>query len=106
MMNREEALQWLVDNVKEWPTSWPKTKLLKKDGWEWFKEVKVGLYGEGIFSFCNIKIPQNNTINREDWIAAKQSAPLTRDQALAWLVENVKVWPNEFSDLILSLIHI
>jgi len=88
MMNREQMLQWLVKNVTAWdfeefkasiPKGWVNPK-----GWDIKYEASIG------FVFVSEK---EIVISEKDWLAAKQPSPLTRDQALAWLVENVKVWP-------------
>ena len=94
MMNREEALQWLVDNHKEWPKDY-KTCSDHPHGWYWYPSVDFDrsewLLDSLIFGL--------EAITRQDWLAAKQPAPITRAQALAWLVGNVKVWPGSFPDM-------
>lgn len=83
-MNRDQALQWLVDSVTNWPMSKQVFPVIDSpDGWEW-------VVGSGQWKHL---LSCGDVIGRDEWIAAKQPAPLTRDQALAWLVENVKGWP-------------
>jgi len=91
MTSREDAIKWAVENLNEWPLSFSGS-LPCKD-WRWIDNVKSGgqrmqsedyLFGE---------------VTEQDWLAAKQPTPLTRDQALAWLVDNVKAWPKAVNEL-------
>ncbi|ACG60348.1 hypothetical protein phiPLPE_26 [Iodobacter phage PhiPLPE] len=84
MMNREQALQWLVDNLESWPDVGQDLPYIKLDNWYWD-------CGKGVMNVASEY--GYASIFEEDWISAKQPAQLTRDEALAWLVENVKVWP-------------
>lgn len=70
-MNREQALQWLVGNVKNWPKSWPDTKDIKHEGWEWYRGFdRSFLFGPFFSDFKHI--------NKEDW-KASQPAPASND---------------------------
>lgn len=84
-MNRKQALQWLVSNVKAWPLSKQVLPVVERPK-EWYWVATGGHWKQLI---C-----LDGLITHDDWHCAKQPSPLTRDEALAWLVENVKVWPD------------
>jgi len=79
-LTRDQALQWCVDNLNEWPGH--STGLRSPDGWKWSSRNGACVlfkHGEIIIDNCS-------------YLESLPSSTLTRDQALQWCVDNVTVW--------------
>ncbi len=112
-MNKQEALQWLVDNVKVWPTFNSK---IQPGHQNWAFGISWGSSPGGagdriVFASCN----NLSRITEDEWASAMRASKTTlsvvleclerarrerRADNIKWAVENVPSWPTVDSDIL------
>lgn len=74
-MTRDEALQWCVKHVEEWPEGF--TLSFAPDGWEWVLVISPGNRHTSLMKIADGAYISSSEIDSHHWLKAKSMSDVT-----------------------------